>query len=184
MKNLKRQTLGIVFVSSILLMPFCKSSYTLTDDIKSIVQNMSPEEAAVKLNSIMENDKSGAAFGLDEIVTGGSTIVRKDSITYHKRIGAQTGKSSPNFATGYETVPAYNETTDMIVSVQFNKVKTIKIQELKNGNLRITIKDDNQFIITRPMYQFETQGTNSKLVIALCSKLMPDAKIVYSGSPD
>jgi hypothetical protein len=71
MKNLKSQTLGIVFVSVILLMPGCKSSYTLTDDIKSIVQNMSPEEAAVKLNSIMENDKSGAAFGLDKIVYSG-----------------------------------------------------------------------------------------------------------------
>ena len=86
MKNMKRQTLGIVFASVILLMPCCKSSYTLTDDIKSIVQNMSPEEAAVKLNSIIEYDKSGAAIGLDEIVTGGSTIVRKDSITFHKSI--------------------------------------------------------------------------------------------------
>ena len=178
---MKRILSIILFAALVLLLPGCKSAYILTNDIKSLSQGMTPGEAAVKLNSIIEKDKTGATIGLEDVVWGGSTGVTKDSITFSKTIAPQKDKSSNSFTSGYETAASYTEKRDIVVTVKFNTVKSVKIREYKDGHIRSTIRDDQSLFVSKPMFQFDTPVANRDLIIALFSVLIPDAKIVYSG---
>lgn len=178
---MKKKILSILFAFLVLLIPGCKSAYILTNDIKSLSQGMTPAEAAVKLNSIIEKDKTGATIGLEDVVWGGSTGVTKDSITFSKTIAPQKDISSNSFTSGYETAASYTEKRDIVVTVKFNRVNSVKIREYKDGRIRSTIRDDQSLFVSKPMYQFDTPVANRDLVIALFTVLMPDAKIIYSG---
>jgi hypothetical protein len=182
---MKKITFVLLFASLVVLIPGCKTTFILTDEIKGIAQNMTPEEAADKLSTIIDKDNTGASIGLESIVTGGLTRVNKDSITYYKTIGPLVDRSaSSSFATGYETAATYTERSDVVITVKFNRVKSIKMHKTKDGYLKVTIKESPDFLLTRSMYQFNTQSTNRELAMALCSKLIPGAEIVYSSDAD
>jgi hypothetical protein len=181
MKKMKILPFGILFGSTVLLIPGCKSTYSLSDESKSTAQNMTPEVAAVKLSAIIIKDKTSASIGLDDVVTGGLTRVTKDSVTYYKTLGPQADKAANGFTGGYSMTPAYSEAMDLVITVDYRRVKSINVHELKNGDLSIMIKDSQKSFLTKTMYQFETPGTNRQLVFALCSVLMPNATFVYKG---
>lgn len=179
MKRMNKILFGIFFASSVLLIPDCKTTFTLTNEIKSIAENMTPVEAAHKLSAIIEKNKTGASIGLDDVYTGGLTTVGKDSITYYKTVEPKIDKTYSNFTGGYETVPTYSEKKDLVITVNFSRVKSIKIHELKGGDVRITLKDGHNSFQNKTMYQFETTANNHDVAIALCSKLIPNAEISY-----
>lgn len=149
----------------------------MTDEIKTVAQNMTPDAAADKFGALIEKDKTRASIGFDDVVSSGQTIVTKDSITFSKSIPPQIEKSAGGFANGYESAVTYTEQRDVLISVKFSRVQSIKIHETKNGYLMITIKDPHESLITKTMYQFDTKDRNRELAIALCSVLMPNAKI-------
>ncbi len=180
-EKMKKLTFWLLFGSAAISNQCCKPTYILADDNKSIAQNITAEETAVKLSTIIDGDRTGAAVGIKEIFPGGLTRVTKDSITYYQTIGPQLDKSSNGFASGYESTPNYKESSDVVISVKFDRVKSIKISEPKEGDLRINFKDDHTFLPYKPRYQCYTSVANRDLAIALCSVLMPQAKIVYSG---
>jgi len=178
---MKKILFEILFAGLVSLIPGCKSAYIVTNDIKNLSQGITPEEAAVKLNSIIEKDKTGATIGLEDVVWGGSTSVTKDSITFSRTIAPQKDISSNSFTSGYETAASYTEQREIVVTVKFNRVQSVKIREYKDGHIRSTIRDDQSLFVSKPMYQFDTPVANRDLVIALFSVLIPDAEIIYSG---
>jgi hypothetical protein len=179
MKTMNEILLGIFLLSGAVIIPGCKTSFILSDGIKNIAQNLTPEEAAHKLSAIIDTNKSSGCIGLDEVVAGGLTKVTKDSITYYKTLLPKIDKTYSNFTNGYETVPTFTEKRDLVITVSFNRVKSVKLHELKNGDLRITLKDSHDSFITKTMYQFDSPAVNRELAIALCLRLIPNAKINY-----
>jgi hypothetical protein len=180
MKKMKKTLFGLLFTIVVLSGTNCKSTSIVTNDIKSPAQNITPEEAVEKLRAIIETSITSASTGLNDIVKGGVTTVLKDSIRYYKMIGQQLDNSRDGFAGGYESVPSYIESRLVQITVRFDRVNSIKIHESKKGNIRISIKDGYTSFLNKPVYQFETPGTNRNMVISLFSILIPNAKIEYS----
>jgi hypothetical protein len=178
---MKKLPFAILFACALLLIPGCKSTYTLSDEIKGDAQNMTPEVAAGKLSTLIVKEKTSASIGLDDVVSGGITKVTKDSVTYYKTLGPQADKTASGFTGGYSMTTAYTEEADLVITVHYSRVKSINVHEFKNGDIRITIRDAQKSFLSKTMYQFETPGTNRKLVLALCSVLMPNATFVYKG---
>ncbi len=176
---MKRLTTVVLFSLAVFIFPSCKSTFNLTDEIKGIAANMTPEEAAEKLGTIIDKEKTSASIGLEDVITGGSVKVCKDSVTFFKTIVDKSASSG--FATGYQSTADYTESRNVVITVQFSRVKSIKMHEAKNRDLKVTIKDGSKSILAGTMFQFETAGTNRELAISLCSKLMPDAEFVYTG---
>lgn len=177
---MKKILIGLLFAIGVLFITNCKSTFIVTNDIKSLAQNITPEEAVEKLRAIIEKSTTGASTGFEDMVTGGVTTVLKDSIRYYKMIGPQIDKSTNSFTGGYETVPMYKEGRIVQITVRFSRVNSIKIHEFKKGDLRISIKDGYDSILNKAVYQFETPVTNRDMVISLFSILIPNAKIEYS----
>lgn len=180
MKKKKKILFGLLFAIAVLSGTSCKSTFVVTNDIKSLSQNITPDEAVEKLRAIIEKSTTGATTGFEDMVTGGVTTVLKDSIRYYKTIGAQLDKSTNSFTGGYETVPQYKDGRIVQITVRFSRVNSIKFHESKKGDLKISIKDGYESILNKAVYQFETKAANRDMIISLFSILIPKAKIEYS----
>jgi len=128
---MKQLLFGVLLACVVLLIPCCKTTYTLTDEIKSIAQNMTPEVATNKLSAIIVKEKTSASIGFEEVVKGGLSNVTLDSITYYKTISPQLDKAASGFTGGYSTTPAYTEAQDLVITVDYKRVKSIYVHDKK-----------------------------------------------------
>ena len=177
--KMKKSINFILIAILIFLFANCKTTFTISDEIKVLVQNMSTDEAVNKL-SLMINDSS---WGWVCNENNGFIDVTEKSISYgHFLLHEVMREHQFSYdKVTYEKIYKYSiikYSGVKYIIIQDNRLRPISFdKELRKtpNFLRISIRD----VSNREELNVSVPKTDHDLAIALFSKLIPNAKIQY-----